>query len=83
MKIENVILNCMQKIHNDYFINNMIDSQSYKEKEEQKILYKEYNILRKMLVFYTGVPYEIKCYGDRLDIMYFGKDIVIKELNSK
>lgn len=83
MRIENTIINCMQAIHNDYFITEMVDHQSYKEKEEQKLLHKQYTALRNMLVFYTDIPYRIKSYGDRLDIMYFDYDTIIKELNPK
>lgn len=83
MRIEKTILNCMESLHDIYFINEMIDMQSQDVKIKQDKIFDEYMLFRKMLVFYTNVPYRIKSYGDRLDIMYFDKDIIIKELKLK
>ena len=64
-------------------MNEMIGTQSRDIKIKQDKIFNEYMLFRKMLVFYTGIPYRIKGYGDRLDIMYFNKDIISKELKSK
>lgn len=83
MRIEKIIIDCMQTLHNIYFINEMSDCQTQEEKEEQNIIYEEYTLLRDMLAFYTGIPYKTKSYADRLDIMYFEKGNIIEELKSK